>query len=461
MAAGRGKCKSRNRALTRLCLRDGMTATAAGSTEIRLAELLGALSHALDMTEGQPAGHCVRCCWIGMHIGREIGLDEARALGALLHAAAQGPRLQQQRGAHLPALPDRRPRLQARRQDDRRQPAAGAALRPVAHRPQGRARRALSRAGQRLPEQRRDRPRADRDALPSRRRHRAQDALLRSRRARHPEPRRALGRRRPAARRCAATTSRSTRASRCWRRSSTCSSRQRRRGGATPRSRVAPAPGSIPQLVGGVRRGRRRGRSSGTTAARRRLQQAIFALEPAQQSSSSTRTTSTTSRPPSRRSSTPRAPTPAGTASASPLFTDLIAEQLGFAPERRRWLKRARAAARYRQARRQQLDPRQAGQARRRRMGGDAACTPRTPRRSSSRIAAFAELAAIAGAHHERLDGKGYPRGLAGDADRARDAHHHHRRHLRRADRRPPLSRRDAGDQGAGDHDRHGRHADR
>jgi HD-GYP domain-containing protein (c-di-GMP phosphodiesterase class II) len=44
--------------------------------KIRLAELLGALSHALDMVEGQPAGHCVRCCWIGIHIGREIGLSE-------------------------------------------------------------------------------------------------------------------------------------------------------------------------------------------------------------------------------------------------------------------------------------------------------------------------------------------------------------------------------------------------
>ena len=43
---------------------------------IRLAELLGALSHALDLVEGEPAGHCVRCCWIGIHIGREIGLSE-------------------------------------------------------------------------------------------------------------------------------------------------------------------------------------------------------------------------------------------------------------------------------------------------------------------------------------------------------------------------------------------------
>ncbi len=44
--------------------------------KIRLAELLSALSHALDLVEGQPAGHCARSCWIGIHIGREIGLSE-------------------------------------------------------------------------------------------------------------------------------------------------------------------------------------------------------------------------------------------------------------------------------------------------------------------------------------------------------------------------------------------------
>jgi HD-GYP domain-containing protein (c-di-GMP phosphodiesterase class II) len=43
--------------------------------KIRLAEILSALSYALDMVEGQPVGHCVRCCWIGIQIGREIGLD--------------------------------------------------------------------------------------------------------------------------------------------------------------------------------------------------------------------------------------------------------------------------------------------------------------------------------------------------------------------------------------------------
>ncbi|MGL6041117.1 MAG: HD-GYP domain-containing protein [Deefgea sp.] len=51
---------------------------------LKLAELLGALSYALDMTEGQPEGHCVRCCWIGVHIGRQIGMDE-QAIWALYY----------------------------------------------------------------------------------------------------------------------------------------------------------------------------------------------------------------------------------------------------------------------------------------------------------------------------------------------------------------------------------------
>lgn len=42
----------------------------------RLAELLGALSYALDMTEGQPQGHCIRCCWIGTRIGEALGLPD-------------------------------------------------------------------------------------------------------------------------------------------------------------------------------------------------------------------------------------------------------------------------------------------------------------------------------------------------------------------------------------------------
>ena len=47
------------------------------SSKIGLAELVGALSHALDITEGQPAGHGVRCCWIGMQLGEALGFSTA------------------------------------------------------------------------------------------------------------------------------------------------------------------------------------------------------------------------------------------------------------------------------------------------------------------------------------------------------------------------------------------------
>ncbi|MEP7316019.1 MAG: hypothetical protein ABI667_04930, partial [Sphingomicrobium sp.] len=42
---------------------------------VSLAELVAAFSYALDLTEGQPAGHCVRACWIGSHVGRALGLS--------------------------------------------------------------------------------------------------------------------------------------------------------------------------------------------------------------------------------------------------------------------------------------------------------------------------------------------------------------------------------------------------
>ena len=43
--------------------------------QIRSAELIGALSRALDITEGQPQGHCHRVCWLGMKIGEGINLS--------------------------------------------------------------------------------------------------------------------------------------------------------------------------------------------------------------------------------------------------------------------------------------------------------------------------------------------------------------------------------------------------
>lgn len=51
---------------------------------LQLGDLMGAFSYALDLTEGQPPGHCVRCAWIGMHVGRRLGMD-ADALWALYY----------------------------------------------------------------------------------------------------------------------------------------------------------------------------------------------------------------------------------------------------------------------------------------------------------------------------------------------------------------------------------------
>jgi HD-GYP domain-containing protein (c-di-GMP phosphodiesterase class II) len=42
---------------------------------IPLSEVIGAFSYALDLTEGQPPGHCLRSCWVGIHIGKTIDLD--------------------------------------------------------------------------------------------------------------------------------------------------------------------------------------------------------------------------------------------------------------------------------------------------------------------------------------------------------------------------------------------------
>lgn len=46
-----------------------------GAGSLKLSELIGSLSYALDLTEGQPEGHCVRSCWIGMRVGAMAGLN--------------------------------------------------------------------------------------------------------------------------------------------------------------------------------------------------------------------------------------------------------------------------------------------------------------------------------------------------------------------------------------------------
>ena len=46
--------------------------------EFRFSEVLSALSFALDLVEGQPEGHTVRSCLVGMRIADRLGLDEER-----------------------------------------------------------------------------------------------------------------------------------------------------------------------------------------------------------------------------------------------------------------------------------------------------------------------------------------------------------------------------------------------
>ncbi len=48
-----------------------------GRGGIALSELIGALSYALDLTEGEPPGHAVRSCLIGMRLADELGLAAA------------------------------------------------------------------------------------------------------------------------------------------------------------------------------------------------------------------------------------------------------------------------------------------------------------------------------------------------------------------------------------------------
>jgi HD-GYP domain-containing protein (c-di-GMP phosphodiesterase class II) len=46
--------------------------------DIRLSELVSALSHALDVTGGQPMGHAERTCLIGLRLADAVGLEPAR-----------------------------------------------------------------------------------------------------------------------------------------------------------------------------------------------------------------------------------------------------------------------------------------------------------------------------------------------------------------------------------------------
>jgi HD-GYP domain-containing protein (c-di-GMP phosphodiesterase class II) len=75
----------------------------ADSHEIALSELIGALSVALDVGEGEPAGHARRSCLIGMRVAEEIGLD-AGARSDLFYALLLKDAGCSANAAHMSAL---------------------------------------------------------------------------------------------------------------------------------------------------------------------------------------------------------------------------------------------------------------------------------------------------------------------------------------------------------------------
>jgi len=87
--------------------------------ELRMSEVIWALSYGLDITEGQPPGHAVRSSLIGMRLADELGLGGAGAIRSLLRAAPQGRRLLVEYGENLLPLSQRRPAAEGRRQDGR------------------------------------------------------------------------------------------------------------------------------------------------------------------------------------------------------------------------------------------------------------------------------------------------------------------------------------------------------
>jgi len=80
---------------------------------VTLSEVLGALRYALDITEGQPVGHSLRACWIGMHVGKRVGLDDEALSDLYFTLLLEDVGCSFRCSAHLQALSGRRSWLQA------------------------------------------------------------------------------------------------------------------------------------------------------------------------------------------------------------------------------------------------------------------------------------------------------------------------------------------------------------
>ena len=340
--------------------------------EIRLSELLGALSHALDLVEGQPAGHCVRCCFIGIHVGREIGLAEAQIweLYYTLLLKDLGCSSNAARICQLFLTDDLAFKHDAKTIDG----SLPQALRFV-----------LSHTGLKSGLTERFRSlvhvflntgKIERELIETRC-HRGAEIARRMRFSEgvaagiqnldehwdgSGQPLGLAGAAIPVYARIALLAQ-------------VVDVFQTANGieaAHARRSQAAPAAGS-------TRSSRRRspasprGRSSGKRCAPTSLQQTIFALEPAQRSTLVDEDYLDDIAAAFAQVIDSKSPYTSGHSERVTLFTDLIAEQIGLARRASALAQARRAAARHRQARREQFDPRQAGQARRGRMGGDEA----------------------------------------------------------------------------------------
>ena len=50
-------------------------APVSSATQLRMSDLISALSYALDLTEGQPMGHAVKCCLLSMRLADILNLS--------------------------------------------------------------------------------------------------------------------------------------------------------------------------------------------------------------------------------------------------------------------------------------------------------------------------------------------------------------------------------------------------
>jgi HD-GYP domain-containing protein (c-di-GMP phosphodiesterase class II) len=144
------------------------------------------------------------------------------------------------------------------------------------------------------------------------------------------------------------------------------------------------------------------------------LQQAIFALEPAQSASVVDEDYLDDIAAAFARVVDSKSPYTSGHSERVTLFTDLIAKEMALSGDQRRWLKRAALLHDIGKLGVSNSILDKPGK-----LDADEWVAmklhPAHTVTILSRIAAFSELAPIAGAHHERLDGKGYPLGLKGE----------------------------------------------